>query len=228
MANKKKNSNYVTEKTVKRKEAEAQKRKAVKTKKTVTAILVPTVTVLLVAAVIFTVMLLGGAFDYIPTATEHVAIELAGEGSLHVELYGDDAPITVKHFKSLVSDEYYDGREITAYIDGNLYFLEKAVNVTGIKGEFSENGVQNKVPFKPGTLVMARGEDYDSAYGRFFIVTENTDVSALDGKYAAFGRITDGIDVINGIVSKLTPNSDGSIPPAERTIIDSISAHDAH
>ena len=70
---------------------------------------------------------------------------------------------------------------------------------------------------------MARGEEYDSAYGRFFVVTEDTDVSKLKGSYAAFGRITDGMDVIEEIISKV--DSNGNLPEVK---ILSISSHDSH
>ena len=228
MASKKKNSNYVTDKTSKKKAEAAQKKQAEKTKKTVMAILVPSVVVLLVAAVLLGVMIFGGAFDYMPEPTNHVSVTLDGyTETLHIELYGDDADKTVKHFLSLVNSKYYDGQTIEAYIDGNLYF-SRVNSTTGIQGEFESNGVENKIPFKPGTLVMARGEGKDSAYGRFFIVTENTDVSALKGNYAAFGRITGGMDVIEQIIDKINPAADGSIPVGEQVFISEISTHDAH
>lgn len=231
MSNKKKNSNYVTEKTAMKKEAEAKKRKAVKTKKTVMAVLVPALVVLLIAGVIFTVMFFGGAFDYIPEPTEHVAIELAGHGSLHVELYGKDAPKTVESFLALAKGGYFNDKTVNALIDGNLYLgSEESASDKGIVGEFSANGKENKVPFKVGTLVMARGEDYDSAYGRFFIVTEDTDVRALKGNYAAFGRITDsdGIEVIEKLIEGINPKSDGTIPATEQVFISSVSSHAHH
>ena len=229
MANKKKNSNYVTEKTTNKKQAEAKKQKAKKTKKTVMSILVPAAILLVIAGVILTVMILGGAFDYIPTPTEHVAIELSGHGSLHVELYGDDAPDTVKSFLALANSGYFNGKSIHALVDGNLYLgSEESGSNNGVVGEFSANGKENKIPFEVGTLVMARGDDYDSAYGRFFIVTKETDISALEGKYAPFGKITDGMTEIESIILNLTPNADGSIYAGERITITSISAHDSH
>ena len=231
MANKKKNSNYVTEKTAMKKEAAAKQRKAAKTKKTVMAVLVPTLAVLLIAAVILTVMVLGGAFDYIPEPTEHVAIDLAGHGSLHVELYGNDAPETVKSFLALANGGYFNGKMVNALIDGSLYLgSEESGTEKGVVGEFSANGKENKVPFKVGTLVMARGEDYDSAYGRFFIVTKDTDTAALKGNYAAFGRITDkdGIELVEKLIEGLHPNSDGEIPATEQVSINSISSHEHH
>ena len=229
MASKKKNSNYVTDKTSKKKAEAAQKKQAKQKKEQIKSIAIPAVVVLLILAAIFLVIYLGGGFDYIPEATEHVTIQLDGYGtSLHVELYGDDAPITVKQFKSLVSGHYYDGKTLTAYVDGNLYFGGDSEGDGGIKGEFSANGVKNKVPFEVGTLVMARGESYDSGYSKFFVVTENTDISALQGNYAAFGRITGGMDVIEEIIGGLNVGADGLIPVSEQIKITSISSHDSH
>ena len=226
MAGKKKNSNYVTEKTVQKKAIAAEKKRIAKRNKTLKAIIIPVAAILLIAAVIFGIMMLGGAFDYVPEATDHVSIALSGyDTTLHVELYGKDAPESAKGFLARVSSHYYDGKTVTAYIDGSLYFGDEAIVDTGIKGEFSANGIDNKIPIKAGTLVMARGEDYDSAYSRFFIVTEDTDISALKGNYAPFGRVTGGMEVIEEIISKLTPNSDGAIPEGEQPVINSISTH---
>lgn len=229
MAKNKKNSNYVTDKTLQKKAEANKQKKAAKTKKTVKSVAVTSAVALVILAALFAVLYFGGAFDYIPEATEHVTITLDGYStSLHVELYGEDAPETTKHFKSLTSGHYYDGKTLTAYKDGNLYFGEESSGNGGIKGEFADNGTKNKIPFKEGTLVMARGEGYDSAYGRFFIVTEDTDISSLKGSYAAFGRVTGGMEIIEEIVSKLNVGTDGSIPAAEQTKITSISAHDSH
>ena len=229
MAKNKKNSNYVTDKTVEKKAAEDKQKKAAKTKKQAKSIAVTSLITLVVLAALFSVLYFGGAFDYNPTATEHVSIALDGYSTtLHVELYGKDAPQSTGHFKSLVNGHYYNGKMITEYSDGNLYFGEAAAGKGGVKGEFADNGVKNKIPFKVGTLVMARGEEYDSAYGRFFIVTEDTDISSLKGSYAAFGRVTSGMEVIEEIIGKLNLDQNGKIPEAEQIKITSISAHDSH
>ena len=229
MAKSKKNSNYVTAKTAEKKQAATKQKQAKQKKEQIRSIAVPAVILLLILGAIFAVIYFGGGFDYNPEATGHVAIQLEGYStSLHVELYGDDAITTVRHFTSLVNSRYYDGKTLTAYSGGNLYFGAEETGKTGIKGEFAANETENKIPFRPGTLVMARGEDYDSAYGRFFVVTKDTDVSALKGNYAAFGRITDGMDVIEEIISKLNVDADGKIPAAEQITITEISAHDSH
>ena len=230
MANKKKNSNYVTEKNAQKQEAIAKKKQTEKTKKLVKTIaLVALISILVIGAIVAALYFIG-VFDYIPEGTSDVLIEFEGNnGSLHVELYGNDAPETVANFLTLVKNGYFNGKTINAYKDGNLYLGSESSSVAnGVKGEFSANGKENKIPFEVGTLVMARGDDYDSAYGRFFIVTKDTDVKALEGKYAAFGKITGGMDAIEAIIAGLTPDADGKIPEAQQVKISGISEHASH
>ena len=230
MANKKKNSNYVTEKNAQKQEAIAKKKQSEKTKKLVKTIaLVTLITVLVVGAIVAGLYFMG-VFDYIPEGTSDVLISFdGGKGSLHVELYGNDAPNSVAFFLALAKDGHFNGKAINAYKDGNLYIdAEMSPTGNGLDGEFSANGKENKIPFEVGTLVMARGDDYNSAYGAFFIVTKDTDVKALEGKYAAFGKITDGMDAIESIIAGLTPNADGTIPEAQQVKITSISEHASH
>lgn len=229
MANKKKNSNYVTEKTTQKKADEAKKKQALKVKRTVKSVLIGVAIAAVAIAAVLALLYFCGVFTYTPTATEHVSIEFEGYNtSLHVELYRNDAPETVKGFLSRVNGKHFDGKTIHALIDGSLHLgdLDSGVESGGVRGEFSANGVTNNIPFEVGTLVMARGEDYDSGYGRFFIVTEDTDVNALKGNYAPFGKITGGMSVIDEIISGLTPNDDGTIPESERVVIKSISTHE--
>ena len=230
MATKKKNSNYVTEKNIQKKEALAKKKQSEKTKKLVKTIaLVTLVTVLVVVAIVAGLYFLG-VFDYVPEGTSDVLISFGdGKGSLHVSLYGHDAPKTVAFFQALVKDKYFDDKAVDLYKDGNLYIGAGAEPYKNhVAGEFDANGTENKIPFEVGTLVMARGDDYDSAYGAFFIVTEDTDVKALEGKYAAFGKITDGMDAIEAIIASLKPDADGTIPLDQQVKITSISEHASH
>ena len=230
MANKKKNSNYATEKSAEKKAAAAKKKQSEKNKELTKKIVIWSVAALLIVGVLFAGLYFGGAFDYSPEGAEDLLITFEGDyGSLHVELYRNDAPETVKSFLTLVSSKYFDGKSINGYKDGNLYLGDdKATASTGVVGEFSANGKTNRVPFKEGTLVMARGEDYDSAYGRFFIVTKDTDVKALEGKYAAFGRINDGMEIIESIIKDIKADADGKIPVADQIVIESISTHASH
>ena len=230
MASKKKNSNYVTEKNIQKKEALAKKKQSEKTKKLIKSIaLVVLIAALVIGAIVAGLYFLG-VFDYVPEGTSDVLISFGdGKGSLHVSLYGHDAPKTVAFFQALVKDKYFNDKTVNLYKDGNLYIGAGAEPYKNhVAGEFDANGTENKIPFEVGTLVMARGDDYDSAYGAFFIVTEDTDVKALEGKYAAFGKITDGMDAIEAIIAGLTPNADGTIPEAQQVKITSISEHASH
>ena len=230
MATKKKNSNYVTEKNIQKKEALAKKKQSEKTKKLVKTIaLVTLITVLVVGAIVAGLYFLG-VFDYVPEGTSDVLISFGdGKGSLHVSLYGHDAPKTVAFFQALVKDKYFDDKAVDLYKDGNLYIGAGAEPYKNyVAGEFDANGTENKIPFEVGTLVMARGDDYDSAYGAFFIVTEDTDVKALEGKYAAFGKITEGMDAIEAIIASLKPDANGNIPENEQVKITGISEHESH
>ena len=230
MASKKKNSNYVTEKNAQKQEAIAKKKRSEKTKKLVKTIALATLITVLVIGAIVAGLYFMGAFDYVPDGSSDVLISFdGGKGSLHVELYGNDAPNSVARFLALAKNNYFNGKAINAYKDGNLYIAtEESPTGSKIDGEFSANGKENKIPFEVGTLVMARGDDYNSAYGAFFIVTKDTDVKALEGKYAAFGKITDGMDAIEAIIAGLTPNADGTIPEAQQVKITSISEHASH
>ena len=186
-----------------------------------------------IAAVVFVgafigILFLTGAFDYQPQPTYDVLITVANYGSIHVELYGNDAPETVTHFRSLADSGYYNGKSVFKLLDDLMYMGDENASdpTRGIKGEFSENGFENKVRHERGTLSMARGADPDSAYGQFFIVTK--DSPALDGKYAAFGKITSGMDVIDNILRSVTPDENGMIPKDKQPIITSVSGHAPH
>ena len=230
MASKKKNSNYVTEKNAQKQEAIAKKKQSEKTKKLVKTIALATLITVFVIGAIIAGLYFMGAFDYVPDGTSDVLISFdGGKGSLHVELYGNDAPNTVARFLALAKNNYFNGKAINAYKDGNLYIAtEESPTGSKIDGEFSANGKENKIPFEVGTLVMARGDDYNSAYGAFFIVTTDTDVKALAGKYAAFGKITDGMDAIEAIIAGLNPDANGNIPESEQVKITGISEHASH
>ncbi len=228
MAKKKKNSNYVTDKTLNTKhEKEAAERKK-QLKKTLKPIIIAVATVLAIVAVILAVGIPLGMFDYNPEPTEHLSITLENYGTLHVELYGEDAPKTVENFKKLVDDKKLVGKMLHTYKDGLLYGGSKDADggKNGIVGEFEDNGKENKISHKRGVISMARGEGKDSAYAQFFIVTE--DAKELDGKYAAFAYITEGMDIIDKILSEVEIDGNGNIKFESCPKITSISAHDAH
>ena len=226
MAKKKKNSNYVTAKTTEKKEAATKQKVATEKKKRVKGIVLGVGVAVVILAALLAVIYFGGGFDYVPDITDHVEMYLGDNNEyFHIDLYGKDAPKTVAHFRELMKDDYYVGKGSTAIIGGNVYFGDVETGKTGPKGEFKANGVENKIPIQVGSLVMARGEDYDSAYGRFFIVTEDTDISELEGNYAVFGRVTEGMDKLMEMLDAITPNADGTIPESQQIKINSLESH---
>ncbi len=183
---------------------------------------------ILILGIFIGILFAAGVFDYQPQSTYDVLITIENYGSVHVELYGNDAPETVEHFLKLADDGYYKGKTIFKLFDDLMYMGDKNASDTesGIKGEFSANGVKNKISHKRGILSMARGEAADSAYGQFFIVTK--DSPELDGKYAAFGKITSGMEVIDNIYNSLKTDENGMIAEDKQPKITSISSHASH
>ena len=133
-----------------------------------------------------------------------VAMYIKDYGSIVMELYPDVAPNTVNNFISLVKTGFYDNNTFHRLVPG---FVLQGGDPDGtgaggpgykIKGEFSDNGFENNLKHEKGILSMARGSDNDSGGSQFFIVLDANDY--LDGKYAAFGKIIDGYDIIDKIV----------------------------
>ena len=134
-----------------------------------------------------------------------VRIEMEDGGVMRAELYPEIAPITVANFEKLVKDGFYDGVIFHRVIPG---FMIQGGDPTGtgmggpgwnIKGEFAANGVKNDLKHTRGVLSMARAMHPDSAGSQFFIMVE--DAPHLDGQYAAFGCLIEGLDVARQIVS---------------------------
>ncbi len=133
-------------------------------------------------------------------------------GTIKVELYPDIAPNTVNNFISLVQKGFYDGTIFHRVIPG---FMIQGGDPEGtgmggpgygIKGEFSANGVKNDLKHTTGVISMARSQRPDSAGSQFFIMV--ADAPHLDGQYAAFGRVTEGIEVAKAIVSSPRDRAD--------------------
>ena len=228
MAKKKKNSNYVTEKT---EAAKAQKLRDEKKKKKLKILkycLYTFATLVLIAGIIIAIGFAFGLFEYTPEATYDASIEIEGYGSIHVELYGNDAPKTVQNFINRANSGYYDGKTFHTIVDDLIYGGSVCAEseTLGIKGEFSENGVENKISHIRGTISMARGEGNNTGYGQFFIVRKNS--RELDGKYAAFGRVTSGMEIIDKIFKDVKLLEDGTIDPTTTVKIKSVSTHEAH
>ena len=135
-------------------------------------------------------------------------IELEDYDDITLELYPDLAPETVENFVELAEDGFYDGtvfhRVIEDFmIQGGGYDENlKQKKASSVKGEFAANGFENTLSHVRGVISMARAQDMDSATSQFFIVQQ--DATYLDGQYAAFGIVTDGMDVVDEIASVRT------------------------
>ena len=141
-----------------------------------------------------------------------VTITMENGGVIKAELYPDVAPNTVNNFISLVKSGFYNGLVFHRVIRGFMIQggCPQGTGMGGpgysIKGEFSANGVKNDLKHDVGVLSMARAMDPNSAGSQFFIMHENS--PHLDGQYAAFGKVTDGMDVVNAIAEVQTDYSD--------------------
>ena len=154
-----------------------------------------------------------------------VTIEMDNGKIIKVELYPDKAPNTVNNFISLVSDGFYDGLKFHRVAKG---FMIQGGDPQGtgmggpgygIKGEFSSNGFAgNDIVHEEGVISMARSQSLDSAGSQFFICSG--DASFLDGGYAGFGKVTEGLDVVMEIAELNTAPNGG--PPSEEQIIKKI------
>jgi peptidyl-prolyl cis-trans isomerase B (cyclophilin B) len=141
-----------------------------------------------------------------------IKIEMENGGVMLAELYPEIAPITCENFLKLVRDGFYDGLIFHRVIPG---FMIQGGDPTGtgmggpgytIKGEFAANGVANDLKHTRGVISMARAYDPNSAGSQFFIM--HADAAYLDGQYAAFGKMTDGYDVLDEIAMVRTNFAD--------------------
>ena len=150
-----------------------------------------------------------------------VTIEMENGGILSIELYPDIAPNTVRNFISLVRKGFYNGTIFHRVIPG---FMIQGGDPDGtgmggpgyhIRGEFVRNGFTNTLKHTRGVISMARAQMMDSAGSQFFIMVE--DAPFLDGQYAAFGKVTEGMDVADGIVNQKRNMQDR--PDAEQKMV---------
>ena len=156
-----------------------------------------------------------------------VQITVKEYGTIEVALDEEAAPLTVENFLKLTEEGFYDGLTFHRIIDGfMIQGGDPKGNGTGgsdetIKGEFSENGVENPLSHTRGAISMARSQDYDSASSQFFIVQE--DSTYLDGQYAAFGYVTEGMGVVDKICEDVAvEDQNGTVLPENQPVIESI------
>lgn len=154
-------------------------------------------------------------------------IKVKDYGTIKLTLDEDNAPITVENFVKLAKEGFYDGLTFHRIIDGfMIQGGDPLGNGTGgseetIKGEFSENGVDNQISHVRGVISMARSQDMDSASSQFFIV--QADSTYLDGQYAGFGYVTEGMEVVDAICEKVTgQDQNGTVPKEKQPVIESI------
>jgi len=146
-----------------------------------------------------------------------IIIELANDKVIKIELDEKAAPITTQNFIELVNNHFYDGLIFHRIIKG--FMIQGGCplgNGTGgsgktIKGEFLTNGFNNQLKHTRGTISMARASNPDSASSQFFIMHQ--DATHLDGNYAAFGHVVEGMDVIDEIASVKTDDRDKPLDP---------------
>ena len=141
-----------------------------------------------------------------------VVIEVKGMGKIKVELDAEAAPITVENFRKLVEEGFYDGLIFHRVISGFMIQggCPEGTGMGGpghtIKGEFAANGYDNPIKHVRGVISMARAMDPDSAGSQFFIMHE--DAPYLDGQYAAFGKVVEGMEVVDEIANSMTDYND--------------------
>lgn len=163
-------------------------------------------------------------------ATHYVTIEIENYGTLKGELYGNTTPYAVEQFVSLAQSGFYDGLTFHRIIEG--FMMQGGApnadspDVEEIQGEFAENGIENNLLHEPGVLSMARTSVPDSATSQFFIMHEK--YPSLDGKYAAFGRITEGLDIVDKICTEAEDiDGNGGVAKEKQPVIKTITVTEA-
>ena len=172
--------------------------------------------------------------DYTTEAavTHYAEIQVEDYGTITMALDGQAAPETVANFVALAEEGFYDGLTFHRIIEG---FVIQGGDPNGdgtggsdtaIKGEFRDNKVDNPLSHVRGAVSMARSQQYNSASSQFFIVHQ--DSTDLDGAYAVFGYVTEGMEVVDAIVADAQPtNRNGSILPEEQPVITTITVTEA-
>ena len=161
----------------------------------------------------------------------HVQISIRDYGTVTLELDASAAPITVENFLNLARSGFYDGLTFHRIMDG---FMIQGGDPDGngsggsgtkIKGEFSLNGWDNPISHTKGVISMARAMAFDSASSQFFICV--ADSTFLDGQYAAFGHVTEGMEIVEQIAKDARPVDDnGTIPADQQPVIESVTVLD--
>lgn len=190
--------------------------------------------VVLIAAIVFIIFFFNQKPDgsktesgFDPSKTYYADIDIKDYGMITVKLDQSAAPKTVENFVGLAQSGFYDGLTFHRIMkdfmmQGGDPELQGREDAPTIVGEFSENGYNNSISHVRGTISMARTSvSMDSASSQFFIV--HKDSLFLDGNYAGFGSVTEGMDVVDAVCEKANPTDDnGTIPSDEQPVINSI------
>lgn len=161
----------------------------------------------------------------------HVEMEIEGYGTISLELDADEAPITVTNFINLANDGFYDGLTFHRIING--YMMQggdpEGNGLGGsdqeIPGEFKANGYDNNLSHVRGAISMARKNQPDTASSQFFIMHQ--DYTNWDGQYAAFGYVTDGMDVVDAVCENTPVQDDnGTVLPKDQPVITKVTVID--
>ena len=161
------------------------------------------------------------------TTTYYADIDIADYGKITVKLNQAEAPVSCANFVALAEDGFYNGITFHRIMAG---FMMQGGDPEGtgmggsennIVGEFAQNGYENNISHKRGVISMARANDPNSASSQFFIC--HADSEFLDGAYAAFGEVTEGLDVVDAVCNAAQPIDDnGTIPAEEQPIMTSV------
>jgi peptidyl-prolyl cis-trans isomerase B (cyclophilin B) len=169
----------------------------------------------------------GGEASIAPADLHHVEIKVKDYGTITLVLDAGAAPKTVENFMKLAEEGFYDGLTFHRIMDGfMIQGGDPLGNGTGgsdatIEGEFASNGFDNPISHGKGVISMARAQDPDSASSQFFIV--QSDSTFLDGQYAGFGYVTDGMEIVDQICKDAKPtDNNGSIAKDSQPKIESV------
>lgn len=170
---------------------------------------------------------MNGITELDASLTYYADMEIEDYGTITIQLDQKSAPISAANFVSLAENGFYDGLTFHRIMEGfMMQGGDPNGNGTGgsgttIVGEFAANGYENNLSHTRGAVSMARADDYDSASSQFFIV--HKDSTELDGKYAVFGYVTEGIEIVDSVCEAAEPtNNNGKIPAKEQPVIKTI------
>ncbi|CDB28798.1 peptidyl-prolyl cis-trans isomerase [Firmicutes bacterium CAG:582] len=184
--------------------------------------------ILVVIAILLFIIICGyltgkndSATDEYLSGKYNIEIKIKDYGTIDATLDADVAPITVTNFVDLVKSGYYTGLKFHRIIDGFMMQGGAGNSRNTIKGEFSSNGITNNISHVRGTISMARSSDPDSASTQFFIV--QSDSTYLDGNYAAFGTVTNGMDVVDKVCKNVdVEDNNGTVALENQPVIEYI------